>query len=47
MASDIWNPNDIKNIAGGWDDDEEKAFFKNEKDANSRLATRKEVGLMP
>lgn len=31
MASDIWNPNDIKNIAGGWDDDEEKAFFKNEK----------------
>ena len=22
MASDIWNPNDIKNIADGWDDDD-------------------------
>lgn len=31
MASDIWNPNDIKKIAGGWSDDEEKLFLKNEK----------------
>ena len=31
MASDIWNPDDIKEIAGGWTDDEEKGFFKNEK----------------
>ena len=31
MASDIWNPDDIKQIAGGWTDDEEKDFFKNEK----------------
>lgn len=31
MASDIWNPDAIKDIAGGWTDDEEKAFFKNEK----------------
>lgn len=31
MASDIWNPDDIKKIAGGWTDDEEKDFFKNEK----------------
>lgn len=31
MVSDIWNLNDIKNIVGGWDDDEEKVFFKNEK----------------
>ena len=31
MARDIWNPDDIKKIAGGWKDDEEKAPFKNEK----------------
>lgn len=31
MASDIWNPDAIKDIAGGWTDNEEKAFFKNEK----------------
>lgn len=31
MASDIWNPDEIKRIAGGWSDDEEKDFFKNEK----------------
>lgn len=31
MASDIWNPDAIKKIAGGWTDDEEKYFFKNEK----------------
>ena len=31
MASDIWNPNDIKEIAGGWSEDEEKLFFQNEK----------------
>lgn len=31
MASDIWNPDEIKKIAGGWSDDEEKDFFKNEK----------------
>lgn len=31
MASDIWNPDDIKKLAGGWDDEEEKEFFKNDK----------------
>lgn len=31
LAYDIWNPNDIKEIAGGWSDEEEKAFFKNTK----------------
>lgn len=31
MASDIWSPDAIKQIAGGWTDDEEKGFFKNEK----------------
>lgn len=31
MASDIWNPTDIKDLAGGWSDDEEKEFFKNVK----------------
>lgn len=31
LAGDIWNPNDIKEIAGGWSDDEEKLFFRNEK----------------
>ena len=28
IANDIWNPSDIKNIAGGWSDEEEKDFFK-------------------
>ena len=27
MASDIWNPDVIKEIAGGWADDDEKDFF--------------------
>lgn len=31
MASDIWNPEAIKELAGGWSDEEEKAFFKNDK----------------
>ncbi len=31
MASDIWNPDAIKDLAGGWTDDEERDFFKNEK----------------
>lgn len=31
MASDIWNPDAIREIAGGWADDDEKDFFKNEK----------------
>ena len=31
MASDIWNPDAIKEIAGGWDEDDEKDFFRNEK----------------
>ena len=31
MASDIWNPDAIKAIVGGWADDDEKDFFKNEK----------------
>lgn len=26
MASDIWNPEAIKELAGGWSDEEEKAF---------------------
>jgi len=29
MAADIWNPNDIKTLSGGWSEDEEKDFFKN------------------
>ena len=31
MAVDIWDPNTIKELAGGWDDEEEKDFFKNDK----------------
>ena len=31
MAVDIWDPNMIKEIAGGWEDEAEKDFFKNEK----------------
>lgn len=31
MASDIWNPADIKELAGGWSAEEEKAFFGNTK----------------
>ena len=31
MAVDIWDPNVIKEIAGGWDDEAEKDFFKNDK----------------
>ena len=31
MAVDIWDPNAIKEIAGGWEDETEKDFFKNEK----------------
>lgn len=31
MASDIWNPSDIKELAGGWSAEEEKEFFKNTK----------------
>lgn len=27
MASDIWNPSDIKVLSGGWSDEEERAFF--------------------
>ena len=30
MAADIWNPDAIKDIAGGWEEEEEKDFFKNE-----------------
>lgn len=29
MASDIWNPLDIKELAGGWTPEEEREFFKN------------------
>ena len=29
IAADIWNPNDIKDLAGGWSAEEEKDFFKN------------------
>lgn len=31
MACDIWDPNDIKALAGGWSEAEEKAFFKSVK----------------
>lgn len=31
MAVDIWDPNAIKEIAGGWEDETEKNFFKNER----------------
>ncbi len=31
MAIDIWNPNYIKEMAGGWSEEEEKDFFKNTK----------------
>lgn len=31
MAADIWDPNEIKTIAGGWNETEEKDFFKNDK----------------
>ena len=31
MASEIWNPTDIKTLAGGWSSEEEKEFFKNTK----------------
>ena len=31
MAVDIWDPDSIKNIAGGWDEEKEKAFFKTDK----------------
>ena len=31
MAIDIWNPTAIKELAGGWGDEEEKNFFKNTK----------------
>ena len=31
MAVDIWDPPAIKEIAGGWEDETEKEFFKNEK----------------
>lgn len=32
MASDIWNADDIKQLAGGWSDEEEKQLFKNTKE---------------
>lgn len=31
MAADIWDPDAIKELAGGWDDEEKKEFFKSEK----------------
>lgn len=31
MAIDIWDPTAIKEMAGGWSDEEEKDFFKNTK----------------
>ena len=31
MAVDIWDPNAIKEIAGGWEDEAERDFFKTEK----------------
>lgn len=31
MASDIWDPDAIKELAGGWDEEAEKEYFKNDK----------------
>ena len=31
LAGDIWDPNAIRELAGGWADDEEKEFFKPDK----------------
>ena len=31
MAADIWDPEIIKELAGGWEDDEKQEFFKSEK----------------
>ena len=31
LARDIWNPKDIKDLAGGWTDNEEKKLFKDTK----------------
>lgn len=31
MANDIWNPEAIKDLAGGWSDEDEQELFKNEK----------------
>ena len=31
IAVDIWDPNMIKEIAGGWEDEVEKDFFRNDK----------------
>ena len=31
MAADIWDPDAIKDIAGGWEEETEKEFFKSEK----------------
>lgn len=31
MAADIWDPDAIKDIAGGWEEETEKKFFKSEK----------------
>lgn len=31
MAVDIWDSEEIKQLSGGWSDEEEKAFFKNDK----------------
>lgn len=31
MAVDIWDPDSIKEIAGGWEEETEKEFFKSEK----------------
>lgn len=31
LAADIWDPNTIKEIAGGWEEEVEKEFFKSDK----------------
>lgn len=31
LAADIWDPEIIKELAGGWEDDEKQEFFKSEK----------------
>jgi hypothetical protein len=31
LAADIWEPEIIKELAGGWEDDEKQEFFKSEK----------------
>ena len=45
MASDIWNPDAIKEIAGGWaDDDEKRTSSRTRRAVNLQSAMQKEAG---